>query len=457
MYRLYTYLQELRFNASMKDALSAVDEIEMTHPFVPTHLRSPFKPSKKSETYSSKENEPGTNQNTESSAANKNLNVRPRYMPKNKFEVNAWDYFNQTRLMSIYNEQPSHGIIGGTREEARFVLTKGISIANQGLPPNEKLVFDKLENGYHRIDPMRGSEYVLDFVFRKSADKSKRVKKRVNLLRPFHEVVVPVEAPQHQPKVNFIVTLSGLSERLEKFLKTFENNVLKPKEQASLTITLYDSPDAKNVHSLIQKYTDMYPQAELNIIDIKGLFARGVGLHNGVETFKDDDLLFLVDIDLEIGPEFLRRARLNTIKGKQVYFPIFFKLYKLEFVYKYHYGNFTQLLARHNGHWAHYSYGMVAIYAGDYRKAGGYNISMKGWGEEDVDLFMKVINHGFEVFRAPDPSLIHLWHPKFCNKDTVVTPEAYYHCLQSKSENLADRVELAQYVFRNELEKGNVL
>ena len=449
MYRLYSFLKEIQYNDTSDSALSAISEIELTHPFIPTHLRSSFKPSKTSN--SCPANVKSEEQTSKPLSANNNhLNIRPRFMPKNKFEVNVWDYFNQTRIMSINNEQPSNGIIGGIREEARFILTKGIFVANQGLPSNEKIIFHKLENGYHRIDPMRGSEYILDFVFRKSVDKSTLVKKRVNVLRPFHETVIPIDCPQRQPRVNFVITLSGLSDRLEKFLKTFEKNVLMLREDASLTITLYDSPDAEKVHSLISVYLTTYPDASLKIIDVKGKFARGVGLHYGTEYFADDELLFFVDIDLEIGPDFLRRARLNAIKGKQVYFPIFFKLYKLDFVNKYRKGNSSQLLKRHNGHWAHYSYGMVVIYVSDYRKAGGFDVSLKGWGEEDVDFFNKVIKHGLEVFRAPDPGLIHLWHPKHCNPDTVVTQEAYYHCLQSKAENLADRIELANYIFQND-------
>ena len=194
-------------------------------------------------------------------------------------------------------------------------------------------------------------------------------------------MIVPVDSVQHKPRVNFIVTLSGLSERLEQFIKTFEKNVLIPKEDASLTIALYNSPDAPKVHSLIGKYTKDYPYSMLKVIDVEGEFARGVGLHHGAQQFKGGELLFFIDIDLEIGPDFLNRARLNTIQGKQVYFPIFFKLYKLDFVHRFYKGNSSQLLSRHNGHWAHYSYGMVTIYASDYKKVGGFNTNMRGWGE----------------------------------------------------------------------------
>ena len=458
MYRLYSYFLELNYNTSSDKAKTTINEIHITHPFVPTHLRSPFKPG---------EEETTTNKNIDSAAQKNqaqqhpsgpsNVVIRPRHVPKNKFEVNFWEYFNQTRLMSVNHEQPSRGIIGGIREEARYALTKAIYIANQGLPPNQRLVFEKLENGYHRVDPMRGSEYILDFVFRKSSDKTNHFKKRVSLLRPYHEVVVPVSSQERNNSINFIVTLSGLSNRLEQFLANFEKNILTLNKDTSLTITLFDGPDNSMVHSLVEKYSSRYPSTQISIINVQGEFARGLGLHHGTVHFKDDQLLFFVDVDLEINADFLRRCQLNTIQSKQVYFPIFYKLYNLDFVRQYYKGNSSQFLSRHTGHWAHYSYGMVCIYASDYRRSGGYNLNMRGWGEEDIDFLNRVMSHGFEVFRAPDPGLIHLWHRKICDKRVIVTSSAYLHCLQSKAENLADRTELAHYVFENELKQGNIL
>ena len=236
----------------------------------------------------------------------------------------------------------------------------------------------------------------------------------------------------------------------------YERNVLQLGEDATLTIVLFESPDAPKVRLMIQQYLTRYQGAQMNVIDVQGEFARGVGLHQGLTKFAKDQLVFVVDVDLDISTEFLQRCRLNTVQGKMVYFPIFFKLYNQEFVERYHRGNQSLLITRPRGHWAHYSYGMLCIYAGDYHNSGGFDMTMRGWGEEDVDLLNKVLKSRLEVFRAPDPGLIHNWHSKMCNKEKL-SPAAYEHCLQSKGENLADRIELAQYVFENELKMGSVL
>ena len=454
MYRLHSFFLEVEFNSSLARLKHSSNVINSAQPFIPSELRSHFHPSMPSNVADSTTSQ---SPNSYSSKSDSPLVLRPTYRPKNKFEINYWEYFNQTRLMTIMNESPARGIIGGAREEARFALTKAIYLANKGLPQPDRLVFFKLENGYHRVDPMRGSEFILDFVFTRVSDKKKRFRKRLSILRPFHDVIVPIESSEDLPVINFLITLSGLSDRLENFLAAFEHKVLKRYGHATLTIVLFECPEAPKIRQLMDDYRSRYRQAKMDVIEMDGPFARGVGLHHGMKKFSDNQLVFIVDVDLDVSKDFLQRCRLNTIRGKQIYFPVFFKLYNRDFVNRYHRGNHSLLLSRQLGHWAHYSYGMVCLHAGDYHSLKGFDTSMQGWGEEDVDLLNQVLKSNLAVFRAPDPGLIHNWHAKNCNKDSVTNPAAHQHCLQSKGENLADRVELAQYLFEQEQLKDKVL
>lgn len=62
-------------------------------------------------------------------------------------------------------------------------------------------------------------------------------------------------------------------------------------------------------------------------------------------------------------------------------------------------------------------FGMCSCYKEDYTSVGGYNLSIHGWGGEDVDIFDKFIAAGknITVFRTVDPGMVHVYHKRYCD------------------------------------------
>ena len=48
--------------------------------------------------------------------------------------------------------------------------------------------------------------------------------------------------------------------------------------------------------------------------------------------------------------------------------------------------------------------------------AGGFDLSIKGWGTVDTLLFRKYTQSNTMVIRSPVNSLFHHWHTKHCDK-----------------------------------------
>ena len=434
LYMIHASLKQLQYNVSAALAREAVEAISSIMPRLPPEHRFTIPPVLD-----------GTLTSMPTSCV---VTPAAGYVPKGRYDIGFWEYFNQTRLMGVWRDSPCSGIVGDVREEARFVLSKAIHIVNQLQQDGDKLVFDSLENGYRRVDATRGSEYVFDLVFKGRASAPHApIRKRVSLLRPYHSDLVPMPCLETPSAVNMIVVLSGFSDRLERFLQSYEEQLLTagPKD-VSLTVVLYESPDSNSARKVLQRCADRHPSSRISVVDGVGEFARGAGLHLASERFPGDQLLFLVDVDLNISAPAVRRCRLNAVRGRQVYFPVFFKTYNMSFVGRHFRGETRHLIARHNGHWAHYSYGTVCIYADDYRKAGGFELAAKGWGNEDVDFLERTLKAGLEPFRSPDPGLVHNWHPKICDRGIIADNRTYEDCMRSRGENLADRIELANYV-----------
>ena len=162
--------------------------------------------------------------------------------------------------------------------------------------------------------------------------------------------------------------------------------------------------------------------AKINVIDTPGDFAWGSDFTGGWNISKTTNCYSLSMLIWIFLPIFSRGANLMRSAPSRCTSPSFSN-YNQDFVNKYHCGNSSMLISWHRGHWAHYvySYEMVCTYAGDYQKSGRFDLEMKGWGEEDVDLLVlnRVLDKGIEVFGAPDPELIHNWHRKMFNKTSV--------------------------------------
>ena len=92
------------------------------------------------------------------------------------------------------------------------------------------------------------------------------------------------------------------------------------------------------------------------------------------------------------------------------------------------------------------------MYRADFERVGGFDLSISGWGKEDVDLFEKFIKAGekdsrFEVFRAVDPTLIHVFHPVHC--DAKLDNAQLTMCLGSKAASMASERVMTKYLMDN--------
>ncbi len=325
------------------------------------------------------------------------------------------------------------------------MLGKAVQSASERF--GHHLKFKRLLNGWVRHNPFRGSEYIVDCLF--TDGYLRTIPKRVSLVRPLAANYITLkDSADTKNTVNFLVPLSNVNERFTEFMSMYETIALKSEEAVRLILSVYGSKDVSFVEGVLDEYRVKYPTAAFTVVPGQGDFSRGKALHLAMTQLHSDELAFLCDVDMSVSEQFINRCRRNTLQGKRVYYPEFFKLYNLDYVYRSgKYPNRVTMKRKH-GHWAYYSFGMLCIYKSDYTSVGGMNTNIVGWGEEDVKFFEKVVRKKLEVLRSPDTGLSHRWHEKSCPNSLSKTQ--FIHCLSSRGENLADRIELASYIY----EKG---
>ena len=115
-----------------------------------------------------------------------------------------------------------------------------------------------------------------------------------------------------------------------------------------------DKKSTDKTVAVLDEFKQRNPGARIDYIFEEGEFNRAVGIHSGIKHVsdaslnikpndslskkscdnlttssasmqcKDDEIILFLDVDLSITSGFITRIRRNTIRGKQVFFPITF-------------------------------------------------------------------------------------------------------------------------------------
>ena len=56
-------------------------------------------------------------------------------------------------------------------------------------------------------------------------------------------------------------------------------------------------------------------------------------------------------------------------------------------------------ISENQGFWREFGFGMISIFKSDLQRAGGYDLTIEGWGMEDVRLIEALIAAGIDIFR----------------------------------------------------------
>ena len=253
-------------------------------------------------------------------------------------------------------------------------------------------------------------------------------------------------------RIHLIVPVSGRRETLRRFLANYERVCLSQQERTELLVVLFpsdDSPEddadlAKSIERLQRDYGD----DKLRLVQGRGKFSRARALDQGSMVLQDDDLMFFVDVDISFESAALQRIRRNTIRGERIYFPVVFSQYDPHVVYDSSPGVVaSSVVAESTGFWRQFGFGIVALFKRDYDAIGRFDLTIEGWGKEDVDLFEKAVRSNLRIFRAPDLDLVHVYHGVTCDKS--LKGHQFAMCKGTRADTYAGTEQLASLVYRS--------
>ncbi|KAK9506598.1 hypothetical protein O3M35_008499 [Rhynocoris fuscipes] len=259
--------------------------------------------------------------------------------------------------------------------------------------------------------------------------------------------------------INFILPLSGRFEIFRRFIRNFEDVCLKNEERVSLTVVLFPSAKENTVQRIldtVRGLQKLYTYARIEVVPVFENFARAKALEIGASYAREpEDLLFFIDVDMVFRSSALQRIRMNTVKGKTVYFPIVYSEFDPIIVYNKTISPNHFLINEDTGFWRQYGFGIASVYKSDLLNVGGLDTSIQGWGKEDVDLFEKFVSSNITIFRSADPDLVHVFHVVDC--DPSLERTQFEMCRNTRADTYGSISRLTSIWSQNKLEGGNLV
>ena len=369
---------------------------------------------------------------------------------RTEFEVVPFDGVAFNAIYQVY-----HGLSGNPAErpygykgkEYFEVMKFAVDSLNQDFEQKQfDITANDLADGIMRVDRIHGSQY--DFYFRTAKNK---VFHRVKIQRSFGPLTLAgsIETiDTNNELINLILPLSGRLDKFRTFLDNFVDVCIKWDQQVFLTVVFFGQEGKQELESIMNNVSMAENFTDYQLIFTDEPFSRGYGLQQGALSWeKGNVLMFFCDVDVYFTASFLSRCRFYSTPGVKVYYPVVFSLYNPVIVYG---GSPPPSASQHRinrdtGYWRDFGFGMTCQYKNDFLKIGGFDLSIKGWGMEDVKLYRSYLASDLVVVRAADRGIFHTWHPKYCSRN--LTQAQFLACIKSKVKSEASHSQLGLLAF----------
>lgn len=325
---------------------------------------------------------------------------------------------------------------------------------------NSRFLLKKLLNGYRRFDSTRGMEYTLDLLLRDKFNQNAETVKRVHLIRPLGKVeLVPMPHVTENMMVNIILPLQPDHVMMfDVFMDSYARTCLQNNEDVRLIVVLLQT----GLSSVQDMSKDVFTRPKTLIneynkkFDTKGKLswktlvnvASEIQIIDALQSeFRTEALILLTTVNMEMEPDvtspYLNRVRMNTIKSKQVFFPIGFWQYKPNLSHTKKTVPIHVEVGQRMGYFSTNSYDHASFYLSDYNAARKIISPDSAKSEDIFSMFLTYKN--FHVFRAVEPNLRLKWMNLTCDPRT--TSQRYQECLTRNVDGLASQHHLALLVY----------
>ncbi|XP_077999395.1 chondroitin sulfate N-acetylgalactosaminyltransferase 1-like [Glandiceps talaboti] len=374
---------------------------------------------------------------------------------KDQYEVGVFNTFTSKLVYHLEGGQshkPAEKPRSDRKDDLIEAVYSAIDMLNAETKVNPAFSVENFVEGIYRTDKTVGSYYNL--LFKTEGDSHNY---QIELLRPFAPIqkLKTITTEAQKQTINMIVPLSGRLDKFNNFMQRFEELCIKGDKNVYLTVVYFGTEGLTEIQSSLHTVATRNNFKQFRLLNLNGEFSRGRGLEEGAKSWQGENtILFFCDVDIAFTLDSLERCRLHSQAGKKVYYPIVFSLFNPAIVYEdspvLPMEDDQLRIHKDTGFWRDFGYGMTCQYRSDFINIKGFDVDIKGWGMEDLHLYVKYVHSNLAVIRVPDRGIFHLYHPKHC--DPALTSEQYKACIGSRALNEASHTQLGMMAFKNELQ-----
>lgn len=372
--------------------------------------------------------------------------------PKSRYEIATWNHFNSTRLFLAYEHQPVVGLPDSLKIGINNALEVLLEIMNERegnvrpfVPPYH------LYDGFTVTDHSSGVEYILHMSVHRQGQPA-AMEYTADIFLPFQGagMVTYQEAGKlFQTTVNIIISI-GQSTPMNDFLTMYEDVCLRPKLNTHLHIVIFG--ENENVKTKVNQLLSRYSQQQITMYQIRGKkFSYSAGYTHVVEKLHEEALVVFFDQNFVFTAEFLTHCLMNTIRGRQAYFPVLFSFYKQDLVNKFTQHDVQMLISADTGFFLRYNYQVASIYKSDFDVIGGFESLHQGGKpqfNDDVRFVDKVLSTDIYVMRALEPYLRRYYKPRTCQG---LSSNARSACMNSRADAIGSKKILGSLLVSHDL------
>ncbi|ULU02214.1 hypothetical protein L3Y34_002047 [Caenorhabditis briggsae] len=431
----------------------------------------------------------------------------PFAKPPNRYQVPTWEYFTMTE---IFRSEPNQNVRRLEGKDFDDVAEVVVAARNEVESEEPELEFVQLRNGYRVFDPRRGMDYMIDLTYRKTVNemldpenrfegdneagheeglKEIVVERRVHVSRMIASTQLMNQAPYVKEDTDVTVVIPVASEKdvlpARKLLARQARLCLSPTEETRKTrmvVAVFPLVDTRSVTAISNDMEELKRRCKRSLLETDVLPVRpavstegkgtaaAAALDDAVDRYGANNIYLLLSPHADVQKEFFDRARINTIKHYQVFFPVPFVEYHptisgMEMTEKEEKDTPTEqareaalsrlrdgvepkrkralIVQKEHGRFDSQDFTCFAVYGVDYVTAR----TKLGVNERRNDLIAAFLGQdGIHILRAVEPTLRIRYHKRSCDMESVDT-EDIARCVDSKKENVAAKDQLAKLLF----------